>query len=290
MTPDIAPILAKAWGVPDSLEISGQTKWLSVCRWRHALPELPDVPLPANTLAMSMCDARSWRIQGRRTEPAALGPGRLGLIAQGSHGRWTFDREIDVFHFYLSDETLGRMAEENGLKRYSGLVDNLQLYDPFLTLLAREAAQACSDGVRSRLYASTLSAAIGQRLIRSHAGTGFPFPAASKGSLAPWQLSRVIDYMKAQLATDPTLEDLGRLVGLSACHLARSFKLAMGVPPHRYLIDQRIDKACTLLAETTRSVAEIALSVGYDDPSYFSRLFKRHTGATPLAYRRERRS
>ncbi|MFX8016085.1 helix-turn-helix transcriptional regulator, partial [Acinetobacter baumannii] len=58
---------------------------------------------------------------------------------------------------------------------------------------------------------------------------------------------------------------------------------------HRFLVKLRIDKARELLESTDLPIIEIAAQVGYDDPSYLARLFRREVGVTPAAYRRERR-
>ncbi len=71
--------------------------------------------------------------------------------------------------------------------------------------------------------------------------------------------------------------------------ISRAFKTSTGVPPHRYLVQLRIKKARKLLETIDPPISEIAAQVGYDDPSYLARLFRREVGKTPAAYRRERR-
>jgi AraC family transcriptional regulator len=82
------------------------------------------------------------------------------------------------------------------------------------------------------------------------------------------------------------LPELAASVGLSASHFCRAFKTAMGVSPHQYLINLRIARARLLLVETQLSVIDVGAAVGYDDPSYFARLFRRATGLSPAGYRR----
>lgn len=73
--------------------------------------------------------------------------------------------------------------------------------------------------------------------------------------------------------------------GQSYDHQARIFLQAFGITPLQYVNSLRIDRACRLLAETVRPVAGIAAELGIDDPVYFCRLFRKHTGVTPLAWR-----
>jgi AraC family transcriptional regulator len=58
------------------------------------------------------------------------------------------------------------------------------------------------------------------------------------------------------------------------------------MPPHRYLVRRRLERAKVLLADTDRSVMEIAMAVGYLDTSSFTTAFRKHTGLTPTHYRR----
>lgn len=74
---------------------------------------------------------------------------------------------------------------------------------------------------------------------------------------------------------------------MSPFHLAHVFKEAMGVAPHQYVIQRRVERAKQLLAATELPIAEIALAVGCASQSHFSALFHRATGITPQCYRLE---
>ncbi len=113
-----------------------------------------------------------------------------------------------------------------------------------------------------------------------------PTPQA-KGGLSGWQLRRVTDFMIERAADDLALDELAALVDLSAKHFARAFRQSTGVPPHRWLIERRIDRAKELLAESDHSLAEIALACGFSDQSHFTAAFRKAVGATPGGYRRE---
>jgi len=73
--------------------------------------------------------------------------------------------------------------------------------------------------------------------------------------------------------------------GMSYSSFRRLFKEFTGLAPSQYLLDLKIRKACTLLTNTTQQVQEIAEVCSFDNQFYFSRIFKRHTGLSPLAYR-----
>ena len=99
------------------------------------------------------------------------------------------------------------------------------------------------------------------------------------------RVARAADILCQNLVQPPTLPALARSVGLSSSRLAHLFTAALGRPPARYLEEQRLRRASLLLANTGRTVAEIAADVGFANPFYFSLRFKRHMGRNPRAYR-----
>lgn len=74
---------------------------------------------------------------------------------------------------------------------------------------------------------------------------------------------------------------LARVSGVSAAHFARSFKDAFGVPPHRYLLTRRIERAKALLRDTDLPITEIAFQTGWGSLGTFGRTFRDITGASP---------
>jgi AraC-like DNA-binding protein len=78
---------------------------------------------------------------------------------------------------------------------------------------------------------------------------------------------------------------LAEVSGVSEAHFSRSFRLAFGVPPHRYLLTRRIERATTLLRSTDLSVTEIAFATGWASLGTFGRVFHEVTGRSPGAIR-----
>lgn len=83
-----------------------------------------------------------------------------------------------------------------------------------------------------------------------------------------------------------TLAELAQEHGLSVPHLGSEFKRCFGRAPLDYLISQRLQHAKDLLGRSDLQIAEISQRIGYDNPFYFSRLFRKHTGHSPQAYRK----
>lgn len=98
--------------------------------------------------------------------------------------------------------------------------------------------------------------------------------------------STVMDIVRTHYSQPWTVEDLAHLVNLSPSRLHAVFRRDVGMSPYAFLIKTRMEKAKVLLEETKLSVAEVGASVGIDDASYFSRLFRRYVGTSPTEVRR----
>ncbi|MEO8179088.1 MAG: AraC family transcriptional regulator [Deltaproteobacteria bacterium] len=103
--------------------------------------------------------------------------------------------------------------------------------------------------------------------------------------LAKGSLARVEEYIGENLAADLSVSDLARVVELEPDTFARKFKLATGLAPHAFVLEQRIQRSERLLAETRLGIASIALEVGFSSQSHMTQMFRRARGVTPHAYR-----
>ncbi|PYM29915.1 MAG: hypothetical protein DME15_20175 [Candidatus Rokuibacteriota bacterium] len=99
------------------------------------------------------------------------------------------------------------------------------------------------------------------------------------------RLRRVTEYIEQNLDRDLRLAELAALVYMSPYHFARLFKCSTGVPPHRFVVGQRIARARAFLATQELSIAQISRMVGFRTPSHFTTVFRRVTGVTPRRYR-----
>jgi Response regulator containing CheY-like receiver domain and AraC-type DNA-binding domain len=97
-------------------------------------------------------------------------------------------------------------------------------------------------------------------------------------------INDAIYYMERHYHEEISLDDLSQYIGLSSQHLSKLFKDETGINYVEYLTNMRIDMAKNLLSEGTQTVKEICYSVGYNDPNYFSRIFKRIVGISPSDY------
>jgi len=102
----------------------------------------------------------------------------------------------------------------------------------------------------------------------------------------PARVAEVVRHLEAQIARPWRMDDLARIACVNAAYLTRRFTAAMGLAPMQYLARCRAERAAALLIQTTEDIADIAISVGWDDPVYFARRFRQHYGMPAREYRR----
>lgn len=110
---------------------------------------------------------------------------------------------------------------------------------------------------------------------------------AVEGKRHTEQLKRVIGYIEANYREDITLSALAAAAGLSAKYLCRIFSQLTGKSPVEYLNEYRIERACAMLSDTELSILDIGYSCGFNDQSYFIKIFKKQKGVPPGVYRKE---
>jgi transcriptional regulator GlxA family with amidase domain len=104
------------------------------------------------------------------------------------------------------------------------------------------------------------------------------------------RLLRAKDRMDAASHEDWPVRRLAQVSGVSEAHFARSFKQAFGIPPHRYLLTRRIERAKALLRDTDQPITEIAFQTGWASLGTFGRIFRDITGESPGEIRAQARS
>lgn len=145
-----------------------------------------------------------------------------------------------------------------------------------------------ADEASSRLYVDALNTALAAHLLRRYA-TRHHHLGDYTGGLPKLKLQSVRDYIHAYLERDLSVEELAATAQISRYHFSRLFKQSTGLSPHQYVLQCRIEKAKQLLREPELAIAEIYQIVGFQSQSHFTKVFHKHTGMTPKAYRNDRK-
>ena len=110
---------------------------------------------------------------------------------------------------------------------------------------------------------------------------------ASSNQNMPDELKHILNYIEEHYYEDITIDELSKIGLMNKLKLTRYFNEYLKCPPKKYLFNYRINKAKTLLLQTNHKVNEIAFSVGYSNPLYFSTIFRQETGLSPREFREQ---
>ncbi len=100
------------------------------------------------------------------------------------------------------------------------------------------------------------------------------------------ELQRVITFLERSFVDEISVSRLAEIAGISVAHLNRRFRQLLRLSPMEYVHSLRLHESKRLLATTDKNIGQIAVAVGFNDQSHFTKRFRKATGMTPLAYRR----
>ena len=146
-------------------------------------------------------------------------------------------------------------------------------------------AHAASAGA-DRLAASALTRELIELLVHRYGRPGRAVPPPDLGAR---QVGDCVARLRARLVDPPSIDELAELTECSPFALTRAFHRHVGLPPHAYLTQCRIDRARVLLS-SGQDVASTAFAVGFADQAHLTRHFRRHVGVPPGRFARERRN
>jgi AraC family transcriptional regulator len=136
-----------------------------------------------------------------------------------------------------------------------------------------------------RLYCESLGVVLANELLGLGSGEA-PVEPAVRGGLAGWQQRIVASYIEEHLADEIPLATMAQLARLSPYHFSRAFKQTFGIPPHRFHLHRRIERAQSLLRSPDASITSVGMAVGFSEASAFSTAFRKATGMTPTGFQR----
>ena len=221
-------------------------------------------------------------VAGRAAEDVAPGLANFWFFPAGvgAHGEVTGNGRFDCAAITVDPEFLpppvqrvldtplaGFWHEELG-RTFDGLANELNEPDDVLPLL--------TDGWAMQALAYVARATRAPERPR----------AGSTSGLAPWQLRRAKEIMLRNLSEPSPMQQVAQACKLSIGHFSRGFKVSTGVPPHRWLLTARVEKAKRMLAGSLTPLVEIAGTCGFADQSHFSRVFADRVGSSPGVWRR----
>jgi AraC family transcriptional regulator len=220
-----------------------------------------------------------------RSYTSRMPVGSFALLPAGAPSRWRDrGRGLRGLHVNLAPRVFERLvADDDEARPLRDLPPIDWSEDPVMAQLAQQLlAEAARPEQGSRLAVQALAAMIGVRLLRT---VDRAPPPRSCRTLSVARLRRVEAFVEANLDRPLDLLALASVAALSPSHFARAFRAATGLPPHRWLMARRVERAREMILRTRLPLAEIALACGFASQSHMNDVFRRHMLRTPRRWR-----
>jgi AraC family transcriptional regulator len=216
-------------------------------------------------------------------------PGDIDFVPLGYTASWHDKGPGRIANLRLSPSLMSETA--TALRQADGdaisFAAQLSLSDRvlrYLTLTLVAELEAGAD--HGPLFGESVGTAIAAHLLQTYARVKSSPPPAR---FSAQQISRITEYIDANLAADVSLAEIASVAGSSVSHLTVLFHRSFGLPVHQYVIQQRVERAVRLLLRTNARLCEVAQQAGFTDQSHMTRCMRRLIGTTPAALSRKRR-
>lgn len=274
---------------------SDRSSWSSLYVEHHCQP-YHDFPEHQPTCHMIACLLSPFRYAGERWldnryhsySKEVILQGGIALIPSGVCHRTVSNQQNEFILLNLDPNYLNQVAQEWDSPTLPYLLPHSSSQpDPLLFQISLALnAEIAAGYPGGRLYGDSICNFLAVHLLKNYSNL-VPKISLPEGGLNPLSLQQILDYIDSFLDRDLSLEALASIVGISKYHFIHLFKQSMGMTPHQYVIQQRIERSQMLLRDRTLTISEISLACGFTNQSHFTRLFRKHTGLTPKTYREQ---
>lgn len=228
-----------------------------------------------------------WR-EGCYFKTPNIGVGGLKLLDQRRVWRTHLRQPFETFNLFIPNLAFRELSEQVRAPVSDEFNFDIAAprHDPVMLHLALSLLPALAKPRElNRLFTEHVFTAMRLHLAQTYGGLRVG-PAAPARGLTAWQEARVKEMLLDDPAANRDLTELAHACGVSVSHFVRLFKASLGAPPHRWLMERRIERAKQLMSVSRKTLSDIATECGFSDQSHLSRVFKRATGVSPGAWRR----
>jgi AraC family transcriptional regulator len=233
-------------------------------------------------------DCELWE-NGKCVMKADVPAGATYLYDLKHDPRYVIDKPFHSLFFYLPRSALDGLTEQSRTPRVGQLACELGVgHDD---AIVRHIGASLQQGLRrpdetNQLFVDHMMLALTAHVAQTYGGLGRGTELA-RGGLAPWQAKRACEKLESDLGGKLSLQQIAAEFDLSVSHFSRAFRITTGLPPHQWLLRQRVKAAKQLMTVRDLPLSEIAMSAGFANQSHFTRVFSAVVGVSPAAWRRE---
>ncbi|MEO0378347.1 MAG: AraC family transcriptional regulator [Cyanobacteria bacterium P01_A01_bin.17] len=251
--------------------------------------ELTTSGITQHALLVTMSEGSTHQFTrlGKQTYEGGNPAGAFWLASANTPATWAWETVDETIAFVIEPSHLQQVAAETECLDPSSVeLRNVTFeIDAQLDFLAKCCRQeVLNREIGDRIYTDSLANIISLHLLRNYC-THKPLIREYAKGMGNKRLRNVLEYIDAHLDEEIGLADLAVVAKMSQHHLSSMFKQSTGLPPYRYVLQQRIQRAKQLLKRDSLSITDVALSSGFADQSHLTKHFRKSVGVTPRAYR-----
>jgi AraC family transcriptional regulator len=231
--------------------------------------------------------SRLSQVMGDRRYTGLVTQGDIAIAPAGELFFCQWSEQDKYLRIRIASQFLQQVAQEalEISRDRAELLSEFRVRNPQIEAIAMMLlTELKNGGLAGQLYVESLTNILTVHLLRNYSAAQ-RYVTSDHGKLGDRQLIQVTDYISDHLAQDIKLSDLAKLLGMSQFHFARLFKQSIGVTPHQYVLQQRLERAKHLLKQTELPVMEIAMLCGFSSHSHLGKWIRQHTGMAPKDYR-----
>jgi AraC family transcriptional regulator len=281
------------------LHSSANLGWRGITVESHCIPSLeqPEHYIEGHRLMVHVGKPTlfEWK-EGDRWRQTILKQGDFCLQSHGETNAPRWQNDLEFLAIALDPSFVNDIFRDTKAPEKISFQPQRGQVDPVITQFAtRFKAELESGSYGGALYSESMGLAFALHLLEQHGvqrscadgdrTLKLPRP---RGKLSALQLRQSVEYVHDRLTHEISLVELAAQTNLSIYHFARLFKHSVGLSPHQYVLQNRVERAKKLICiSKTPSLTEIGLGVGFYDQSHFTKAFKQIVGVSPKAFAKQ---
>lgn len=226
----------------------------------------------------------SWQTATGRQKQQHIRTGHVSIMPAEMPYETNWQCGSEIIILCLKPQLLTTIAEEVVMGDRLEIVEQWTAHDALIRQLGSELRTELQRGSPSPLYVDACATVLATHLLRQYS-TAQQHALKPADYLTLQQVGQITTYIEENLESELTLAELAQVANMNLYRFARAFKQTIGVPPHQYVLRQRIERSQLLLLNTNSSLQEISQQLGFSSQSHFTTAFRRHVGVTPKTFR-----
>jgi AraC family transcriptional regulator len=211
-------------------------------------------------------------------------PGHCRIITHGESHPTRWLQTYNEVSLIIDPQFVANVVEDGLAANRIEFVSQHSVVDSVIVYYATKfREELTADTLNGAIYGETATIGLVLHLLANY-GVAKPKLPSPRGKLNAFQLRSVVDFVDAHISADVSLVSLAQQAHVSPFHFARLFRRTLGVTPHQFVMQLRVQRALSLMKARTLSLAQIAVECGFHDQPHLTKAFRKLLGTTPGAH------